>query len=465
MDPETSLSQIVKESQDLFQSCLDIPELSENDWLEQKSAEFNWWTSGLNADKTNISSLDHRLSLRPDVKDVVAGLLDGINSALSECAEIHSNGALSMASEPSSPDLPPLDHPNRAHSPYSDSDPDSESSQWEGRSSPSAFLGEAEPCLDLYMEQRYYIETNIDILLRIHTAIKRSGLKFRNKRADDALERAEEEYQLLRHRVGENTALNDSRIGEHERFRRFLTKVVLCRGYQQHLIHRMQQDIHAGGTQGLLGYDILLQTKVMIVIRAFLKDKARLTPVQRRLIDANVTRRNRFLHAGRARKTGGQTQEVQDKSTALDKMEKKTTIATWATDDSASPNRQQATDLPPPLLPVSRKGKEKADQNDSVAQSSTALGSNFTIGGAMAAVSKSTKSAATRMSARIEHLDYPKCPGDDGPFECPLCPEILPEDYNQKKRWRAHVAQDLNPYVCVFDDCPHPDEMYTSTYE
>lgn len=73
---------------DAFQRCFGIQDLSEDDWIEQKSAEFNWWISGLNADKIGPGSLDSRLMLRPDVRDVVVDLLGGLGMALSRCEEI-----------------------------------------------------------------------------------------------------------------------------------------------------------------------------------------------------------------------------------------------------------------------------------------------------------------------------------------------------------------------------------------
>ncbi len=87
-ESEFVLRDSARRCKQLFQSCLDIPALDEDDWLEQKCAEFSWWTSGLNVDKSGPGSLDSRLRLRPDVRDVVADLLDGLIIALSKCKEI-----------------------------------------------------------------------------------------------------------------------------------------------------------------------------------------------------------------------------------------------------------------------------------------------------------------------------------------------------------------------------------------
>lgn len=88
MESNLSLSRMVKDCQARFYACLDIPALSEDDWLEQKFAIFNWWNSALNADKSDHSSLDYRVSLRPDVKAEIMKLLEGLITALSECEDI-----------------------------------------------------------------------------------------------------------------------------------------------------------------------------------------------------------------------------------------------------------------------------------------------------------------------------------------------------------------------------------------
>lgn len=70
-----------KACKQFFRDCLERPDL-DDDWLEEKCAEFNWWSSGLNADKRGPGSLDARLRLRPDVQDVIVDVLDGLKTAL-----------------------------------------------------------------------------------------------------------------------------------------------------------------------------------------------------------------------------------------------------------------------------------------------------------------------------------------------------------------------------------------------
>ncbi|KAI1132922.1 hypothetical protein F5Y10DRAFT_291016 [Nemania abortiva] len=310
-----------------------------------------------------------------------------------------------------------------------------------------------------YNEQRVYIETNLETLVRIHTAIKRSGQKFRNQSADDALKRTEEKYQVQKIDLGDHQALQGEN-GEHERFRRYLTKIVLWNGYKHNLVQtiicKIDRLAEASNPQDKQDREFLLQKKLLIVIRAYLDDPARLTTIQRRLINASVVRRNRLIYAGSATKAPLKAEkEHQVQTTPINKPVFSADRAQLVSAGSQRPQQ--------PITPAHPKQEIKASKSF-VAQPATALESGFSITGALMPP-RATKSAATKMSARVGQLDYPKCPAKDGQFSCPYCPIILTEEYTKKGKWRGHVTQDLCPYICIFDDCESPDEMFASTYD
>ncbi|KAI1353262.1 hypothetical protein F5Y01DRAFT_64389 [Xylaria sp. FL0043] len=439
-----------------FRDCLETPDLDSDDWLEQKAAVFNWWMSGLHADETGPGSLDAQLRLRPDVRDVLVDVLDGLESTL---CELHPMATSDLLFEEK-----PEDSANntRPPSPWSDMGDSSmgnsslASSREEGRDQEAdnnASLGG-----DKYHEQRVYIDTHLATLIRIHTEIKRSGLEFSNHFADKALKRAEEAFQSEKMRVGEYQALC-GQPGGHERFRHYLTKLILWNGYTHNFVQRMGCKIdtlaETCAPQDKQYSEFLLQKKLLIVIRAYLYDEARLTTVQRRLINANVIRRNRLIYAGRATKASFGVQK-EHRGQALTKgivHQVNPADQTQPTAHSITATKsQQAVD------------KEDNQSKSFVAQPATALGSRSSIT-AVPAPPRATKLAATEMSARVGHLDYPKCPVEYGQFPCPYCAIILTEDHNKKEKWRAHVAQDLCAYIYVFEDCESPDERFASTYE
>ncbi|KAI0104202.1 hypothetical protein GGR51DRAFT_522787 [Nemania sp. FL0031] len=317
---------------------------------------------------------------------------------------------------------------------------------------------------DLYNEQRVYIETNLETLIRIHTMIKRSGLKFSNQAADDALKRTEEQYQLQKADVGEHQAMLGEN-GKHEKFRRYLTNLVLWNGYRHNLIQkiswRIDQLRENLNHQGQQDREFLLQKKLLIVIRAYFVDPARLSAVQQRLINASVVRRNRLIHAGNVTKASFEA-ENQSQAESIPIIKSIAQPAFLAGQAQSIVTNSQP--LPLRITSIEPKKSESEAGKSFVAQPATSLESKFSITGALVP-RKATKSAATKMSARIGHLDYPECPVKHGQFSCPYCPIILTEEYTKKEKWRGHIAQDLCPYICVFEDCESPEEMFTSTYE
>lgn len=342
---------------------------------------------------------------------------------------------------------------------YEDEETGDAESQREEVDSPSS--------TDIYAEQRVYIENNLEVLIRIHTAIKRSGLKFRNKRADDGLSQSEQEFERQKLTLGAHRALAGP-DGEHERFRRYLAKLVLRNGYTENLISRLNFSIYelvaterpqdamelrdsqhsqdqerseiAGRSvhgQTKESHAVLLQTKIMIVLRAYFYDPARLTTVQRRLIDANIVRRNRMTHAGKASKAPSHVRD--ENSTIISVTKSPTPQRTSLMASNITPSSSNL--LPSPASrPVTQSKQGSQVTKSFVAQPATALESNFSITGALKPSIRSTaRSAGTKMSARVGHLDYPSCPAkedSDGPFPCEYCPMILPQEYKKKERWR-----------------------------
>ncbi|PCD21380.1 hypothetical protein AU210_016345 [Fusarium oxysporum f. sp. radicis-cucumerinum] len=527
-----------------FRTCLELPGLNEGDWIEEKSAEFNFWASKLNAEKHGPDSLDSRLTLRPDVRKHVASVLDGLMMALGKCEEIGRDRS-TRDSEPTHAEdgHPSADGEGRAASPWSDMG-DSTGSQPE---SPAESNNDKEH-LDLYKDHRFYIGMNIESLLKVYAAIKKSGPQFIHRFADEDLIKAEKKYQDEKARLGEHVVLygNDTPIGDHERFRRFLTRLILQNGYIEGLFRHIDRNIQLYmRTCGANRNDAypLFQTKLLILFRACLYDPARLTPVQRRLIDANVVRRNRLIYVESVGKV--HTEEAKNQHEPLvhrPRAKRKASQESCARDYKRmlSSTLVQTPSMPRP------EGYQRL-----VSQPAAVLESSFTITGALSSLT-STESVATNMSATLANIDYPKpaslrkggskvrvdnirqdlsekdlmelfepndrvgrskgtadmtyerkeeaedalrqidgantCKLADGnsgqpiqltllssrghsdtanrePFPCSYCPLILPHTYTKKAKWRAHVVRDLYPYICIFEDCKSPDEMYASTHE
>lgn len=329
---------------------------------------------------------------------------------------------------------------DRTPSPWSDMDSSSSS----GRSSHNLNEAKAElSTVDAFdaerREQKVYINTNVEVLVRIHTAIKRSGLKFRNKRADEVLLQDEKAFRLLQHEEGDLIALSRP-CGEHEMFRRYLARLVLANGYVHGLLQRLNHENHE---ERRANQDLPPWRRVVhIILRSYFYDPARLTIVQRRLVDANVVRRNRMIHAGslfRPRRIP----EVQDADwdRGYDSLIQPITQVPTETPVTVQPARA----MPGPLIlsTFQSNAEEKKPVSSFIAQPATELGSVFSITGALMSP-RSNRTAATKMSARVGHLDYPKCPAQHGHFSCPYCPNVLSDEYTRRDKWR-YVA--ILPFI------------------
>ncbi|KAF2811172.1 uncharacterized protein BDZ99DRAFT_570424 [Mytilinidion resinicola] len=65
----------------------------------------------------------------------------------------------------------------------------------------------------------------------------------------------------------------------------------------------------------------------------------------------------------------------------------------------------------------------------------------------------------------IELPPPPKQAIEDRDFECPYCYIICPARYGRGRAWRTHLLQDLQPYVCTYEDCPIGDQLFRSRRE
>ncbi|XMA19839.1 hypothetical protein WAI453_012630 [Rhynchosporium graminicola] len=56
--------------------------------------------------------------------------------------------------------------------------------------------------------------------------------------------------------------------------------------------------------------------------------------------------------------------------------------------------------------------------------------------------------------------DPPKAVVGSKEFECPYCCMMLPMKEALRSNWTRHVLNDLEPYVCVFQDCSDPNRLF-----
>ncbi|RFN45479.1 calcium/calmodulin-dependent protein kinase [Fusarium flagelliforme] len=218
-----------------LRECLEVGELMQNEWAENRLADFNLWASGLGASVQGRASLDARLASRPDARDAVANLLQVLNGAVKDCQALGSAESTSAGCDEDHPTSDSEEDPPRSFSPWSDdsdSDTDLESTL---NDSP-------------LQKAKETVNSLLDLLIRIAITIRRSGTQSRLRKADRKF-----------------------KAEDHEELQRHLIVLMLSQGpfSSDHTFSPDQTD----------------QTK--------------LTAIQWRLINCNLKRRNRFLYAQR----------------------------------------------------------------------------------------------------------------------------------------------------------------------
>ncbi|KAH7311136.1 hypothetical protein BKA65DRAFT_356292, partial [Rhexocercosporidium sp. MPI-PUGE-AT-0058] len=400
MESDDEIFRLTNNCSDLFVECHSVDVLAQDDWIENRLGDFNLWAAGIRASSTGHSSLDYRVRHRLDVKDVIVGLLNGLKESLEKCLLNAHNGNDEAFSNPEGHE----EHP------------------WSDFSDDNTEISESEPAHPKgpYSTEVNDIAATIDQLCRISILIRRSGAKFRFRRAD--LSRKDEDYKDLK-------------------------------SHLQFLILLAQEEIKTEYWTST-DYENLSQRVL---------DVSQLTIVQNRLVKANIIRRHRICHATRHVALSGA--EIPDPDPAAEQRQSEETHIDSQNEPSKTEDEkldeQQPDGSPKPEI---QQETEIADHPPKP-MTATDIGTTFLRGPGTV---KRRGSTVTKISRVGVKQDYPKCPGRKEMFNCPYCSQTLPSAYAENAlRWRYvwHVAQDLVPYTCVFEDCDTPEVLYGSTEE
>ncbi|KAK7424539.1 hypothetical protein QQX98_000504 [Neonectria punicea] len=180
-----------------------------------------------------------------------------------------------------------------------------------------------------------------------------------------------------------------------------------------------------------------------------------LSIVQKRLIEANLMRRHRFVVAqkrsrkqkGREWQQRGGTASSQDSAPSEDGNETKPQGSFG--DDST---RKKGAERVPPT-----KGGLTA--------ASTAEGT-LQYGEKLRYVPGAARTQITALAADTEFPRPPPNPEGRRIGRCPCCCQSIPaEEMMNPGKWRQHVVEDLLPYTCIIEDCPAPNLLFATRKE
>lgn len=248
-----------------------VKSATDDEWYGNRLADFNLWAAGLGASKTGHASLEYRLRDRLDVKEIIQGLLDDLYESLSTLKRNGGTSGKSQVELDSTLENLQLVVENgeasisRSPSPLEPLSPLSELSEDENQSQMA------------FSEFKRSVELTLDQLARLSVLIRKSGFRFRHQKADRMLDFQDltDDLKVLRGDLNEIVLLHQG-------------------GPEMKLIDTLRRRLLQG----------MISSSVLIVIRAWFLAPARLTPIQERLIRANLRRRNRFIYAYNKAKDG-----------------------------------------------------------------------------------------------------------------------------------------------------------------
>ncbi|KLU87651.1 hypothetical protein MAPG_06646 [Magnaporthiopsis poae ATCC 64411] len=476
---EGAICKLTKTCQDLFERCMQTDRLSTAEWLEKRQGMFNLWSFVLKASEAGKQSLDYRVRPRPDIAEFIKDLIEGLIEALEQCREIASttdDEPDCHASHEQAGSSCPSEGSRDGQSPFwseEEGDDDDGDGDWR----------------DPFSQQKLYIISLVDQLRRISTAIRKSGTKYRYERADKEFN--EDGFQELRSSMAIaiwRQQLWQPKAVASEAERNSTTADGSLSEASHHFPSEAGDDFHlkaktepqpepqnhpqpGAGTEAPRG----MQLDVQVLCRQ-LQDNRSLTPVQERLVRANILRHHRIIFFVESARKKAMLLAYRQRCEGQEPEKKKAKLIGASSHDQASASVAKLGDENAPTPPGSGKPVSQAEKPPpsqtglSQVPTATAIAPGLDIKEVIRP--KWSPSQLTVGTVTQDTQDYPRCPKAlaDGPakgmIQCPYCAEILPGEYVKKdKRWRSHVANDLIPYMCVFEDCSTPDEMYASTFE
>ncbi|KAM0342917.1 hypothetical protein ACHAPU_009121 [Fusarium lateritium] len=430
-DGKSPIHHLTEQCVSIFKTLSEHSHFAGDDWLEDRAADFAWWSYSLKAQKTGRSSLDYRLRSRQDVQKIIANLLESLAATLDEYLQSGEDVPRTNSNIEAEP-VGDFLHAGALNDGSNISDGAGSDSSW-SEFSDEAQSTKGETVAGDHEEadevgSRFYIRTYIRLLTRISNAIIKSGTNLRYLKADEYLKYHQD----------------DEEYGQLRRHLQFVTIVGL---YEQRLFEELYRQV----------YDGVIPRAVEVVVRSCITDSSRLTSLQRHFIELNVIRRNRILYE--LERSGKRPMRLETTRTkpVLDPTFFQSPSVQG--DDDGILITHRTTKLPTP--------SEAPSQRTEYPKSMTAteLGSQFVVPIVTPfdpLDARKASSTVTRITQTGHHQDYPPCPASKGSFQCPYCGQLLSEEYLAKSRWRGHVAQDLGPYSCIYDQCPNSDEFFAT---
>lgn len=243
-----------------------------------------------------------------------------------------------------------------------------------------------------------YVRAILDQLTRISLAIRKAGTKYRFEEAD--------------------VALDD---GKFKDFRNHLTRIIL----------RAHPDPEA---------ELLRSEEKMH--RA--SDYARLTSVQKRLVNANILRKHRIEFI-----TESQSSKKRQKTDEIEQPDEPPRLADTVIATTPSVTGSSKAPGPTPSIPTFRRLLEVALRKSAALPIASATAPAATDVGPQLDIKPSLPGKASPMATNLTRIGatqpYPQSPKPeaDGPLICPYCDDVLPSSYAKDEQSWKYIPREV----------------------
>ncbi|RVD88038.1 uncharacterized protein DFL_002236 [Arthrobotrys flagrans] len=191
-----------------------------------------------------------------------------------------------------------------------------------------------------------------------------------------------------------------------------------------------------------------------------LKEEGQLTPIQSRLIEANLRRWHRFsyakLHSKKlARSDTAPMKTISEKPTLVSENIPQAGSKPMVSFDI--PETEEASQVLI-VTPYDEAPRDLSAIAPTATTAASAIEGNIIV--PERPITRTPATVISRISSRIAYPRPPNISRYNTVFKCPCCLQSLPVAYTERSQWKKHLASDILPYTCVFRDCQQPLQLY-----
>jgi len=407
-----------------LERCLAITSLRNEDWAENRLADFNLWDSGLGASSVGRSSLKDRLTSKPYLRDAILNLLVVYQGSVELCAELGKITGSAVVDTRFANQLPGLDHNRSREHPFHQS------------STVRLNTGTGGDVLDhcrsvggghthvTLSKAKENADAVLNDLVGLAALIRKAGTRSRLLKADQTFNPNDPRLQALRDHLSLLVLSRPEQLNDpHE-------------ANSAHPISSIAKDLSIENNDG--------GTSSNPSIPSLIKSTNALTPVQTRLIIANLRRAHRFTYSREhGKRLEDKSRNLRDPSLSQQRPDNLnndhyTPVPEPSTHASMGGSKGQSFDL------LRRKSNDRQPVAGLVASTAaSAVDTVVMTGGKRATPSRASHTVVSSTGSRISYPLPPHINDEARIFICPCCCVPLEGELakpSQGLRWRFGLA-------------------------